>query len=58
MTGVQTCALPIYGYLLADENGTSIKVARYAGTNKVDLLEVPIVLPAMNIIAMINDKNK
>lgn len=27
------------GYLLADENGTSIKVARYAGTNKVDLLE-------------------
>lgn len=27
------------GYLLADENGTSIKVARYAGINKVDLLE-------------------
>lgn len=27
------------GYLLADENGMSIKVARYAGTNKVDLLE-------------------
>ena len=26
-------------YLLADENGTSIKVAVYAGTNKVDLLE-------------------
>lgn len=27
------------GYLLADENGMSIKVARYAGINKVDLLE-------------------
>ena len=27
------------GYLLADENGMSIKVARYAGKNKVDLLE-------------------
>ena len=27
------------GYLLADENGMSIKVARYAGSNKVDLLE-------------------
>ena len=26
-------------YLLADENGTSIKVAKYAGTNKVDLIE-------------------
>ncbi len=26
-------------YLLADENGMSIKVARYAGTNKIDLLE-------------------
>jgi predicted HTH transcriptional regulator len=26
-------------YLLADENGVSIKVATYAGTNKVDLLE-------------------
>lgn len=27
------------GYLLADENGMSIKVARYAGTSKGDLLE-------------------
>ncbi len=26
-------------YLLADENGTSIKVAKYAGTNKVDLIQ-------------------
>lgn len=26
-------------YLLADENGTSIKVAKYAGTDKVDLIE-------------------
>jgi len=26
-------------YLLADENGASIKVAKYAGTNKVDLIE-------------------
>ncbi len=26
-------------YLLADENGTSIKVAKYAGTTKVDLVE-------------------
>lgn len=26
-------------YLLADENGTSIKVAKYAGTDKVDLAE-------------------
>jgi predicted HTH transcriptional regulator len=26
-------------YLLADENGVSVKVAVYAGTNKVDLLE-------------------
>jgi len=26
-------------YLLADENGVSIKVAKYAGTNKVDLIE-------------------
>lgn len=27
------------GYLLADENGVSIKVAKYAGTTKVDLVE-------------------
>ncbi|MDR1321442.1 MAG: putative DNA binding domain-containing protein [Gracilibacteraceae bacterium] len=27
------------GYLLADENGTSIKVAKYAGIDKVDLIE-------------------
>lgn len=27
------------GYLLADNNGTSIKVAKYAGTDKVDLIE-------------------
>ena len=27
------------GYLLADENGISIKVAKYAGKNKVDLIE-------------------
>ena len=27
------------GYLLADENGVSIKVAKYAGTDKVDLIE-------------------
>ena len=26
-------------YLLADENATSIKVAKYAGTNKIDLIE-------------------
>ena len=26
-------------YLLADENGVSIKVAKYAGTTKVDLIE-------------------
>lgn len=26
-------------YLLADENGVSVKVAKYAGTNKVDLIE-------------------
>ncbi|MEA2072083.1 MAG: putative DNA binding domain-containing protein, partial [Campylobacterota bacterium] len=26
-------------YLMADENGTSIKVAKYAGTDKVDLIE-------------------
>ncbi|MFI3327241.1 MAG: putative DNA binding domain-containing protein, partial [Clostridia bacterium] len=26
-------------YLLADDNGTSIKVAKYAGTTKVDLIE-------------------
>ena len=26
-------------YLLADENGVSIKVAKYAGTDKVDLIE-------------------
>ena len=26
-------------YLLADENGTSIKVAKYAGTDRVDLIE-------------------
>lgn len=27
------------GYLLADKNGVSIKVAKYAGKNKVDLIE-------------------
>ena len=27
------------GYLLADENGVSIKVAKYAGNDKVDLIE-------------------
>jgi len=27
------------GYLLADENGVSMKVAKYAGTDKVDLIE-------------------
>ena len=27
------------GYLLADENGVSIKVAKYQGTNRVDLIE-------------------
>src|SRR5690606_8722432 len=27
------------GYLLADENGVSIKVAKYKGTNRVDLIE-------------------
>lgn len=27
------------GYLLADENGVSVKVAKYAGTDKVDLIE-------------------
>ena len=27
------------GYLLADENGVSIKVAKYRGTNRVDLIE-------------------
>ena len=27
------------GYLMADENGTSIKVAKYAGINRVDLIE-------------------
>lgn len=26
-------------YLLADENGMSIKVAKYAGSTKVDLVE-------------------
>ena len=26
-------------YLLSDENGTSIKIAKYAGSNKVDLIE-------------------
>jgi len=26
-------------YLLADENGASIKVAKYAGTDKVNLIE-------------------
>ena len=26
-------------YLLADENGVSVKVAKYAGTDKVDLIE-------------------
>lgn len=26
-------------YLMADENGTSIKVAKYSGTNRVDLIE-------------------
>jgi predicted HTH transcriptional regulator len=26
-------------YLLADDNGVSIKVAKYAGTNKIDLIE-------------------
>lgn len=26
-------------YLLSDENGVSIKVAKYAGTDKVDLIE-------------------
>lgn len=26
-------------YLLADENGTSIKVANYRGINRVDLIE-------------------
>lgn len=30
-------------YLLADENGVSVKVAKYAGMNKVDLIEtVPL----------------
>ena len=28
-----------YAYLLADENGVSIKVAKYAGMDKVDLIE-------------------
>ena len=28
-----------FAYLLADENGFSIKVAKYAGTDKVDLIE-------------------
>ncbi|MFV0346796.1 MAG: RNA-binding domain-containing protein [Bacteroidales bacterium] len=27
------------GYLMADENGNSIKVAKYAGTDKIDLIE-------------------
>lgn len=29
----------VLAYLLADENGVSIKVAKYSGTNKVDLIE-------------------
>ena len=29
----------VLAYLLADENGVSIKVAKYAGTNKVNLIE-------------------
>jgi predicted HTH transcriptional regulator len=32
-------SLNYVAYLLADENGTSIKVAKYAGTDKVDLIE-------------------
>jgi GH25 family lysozyme M1 (1,4-beta-N-acetylmuramidase) len=36
----QSCGKYNYAaYLLADENGVSIKVAVYAGTDKVDLLE-------------------
>lgn len=29
----------LLAYLFADENGVSIKVAKYAGTNKVNLIE-------------------
>lgn len=32
-------ALNYAGYLLADENNVSIKVAKYSGTNRVDLIE-------------------
>jgi ATP-dependent DNA helicase RecG len=32
-------ALNYAAYLLADENGVSIKVAKYRGTNRVDLIE-------------------
>lgn len=34
----QLFSVPVV-YLLADENGVSIKVAKYAGTDKVDLIE-------------------
>jgi len=51
-------------YLLADDNGMSIKVAKYAGTNKVDLIEneeygyCSIIKATKNVLDKLNVENK
>jgi predicted HTH transcriptional regulator len=51
-------------YLLADENGVSIKVAVYAGTDKVDLIETSeygnrcLITAAQRLLDRINSENR
>jgi predicted HTH transcriptional regulator len=51
-------------YLMADENGTSIKVAKYAGKNRVDLIEnqdygyCSLIKAAKNVLDKLELENK
>jgi Predicted transcriptional regulator containing an HTH domain and an uncharacterized domain shared with the mammalian protein Schlafen len=51
-------------YLLSDDNGVSIKVAKYAGTDKVDLIEneeygyCSIIKATKNVLEKLNIENK
>jgi len=51
-------------YLLSDDNGVSIKVAKYAGTDKVDLIEneeygyCSIIKATKNVLDKLNIENK
>lgn len=52
------------GYLLADENGMSIKVAKYSGKDKVDLIEnyelgyCSLIKATESVIQLITTENK